>query len=191
MNTDQPQVNIFHGWGNSSQAHWFPWIKQQLEARRHAVWMPDLPDADWPDLAKWLPFIQQNGRYDQNTVLVGHSAGCPLILSLLENYEIHVKQVILVAAFIKPLGDDPTNEPPILQKTYDWKKIKAGADEFVFINSDNDPFACDDTVGRTLLDELGGVQIIAKGEGHFGSSDPKQDYPTFPLLLKQISNTPL
>jgi uncharacterized protein len=177
---------LFHGWDNSSQKHWFPWAKQQLEQRGFAVWAPDLPNADWPDLAKWLPFAQQNGHYDAETVLIGHSAGCPLILSLLERGDIHVHQVIFVAAFFEPLGDHPEDEPPILQTSYDWKKIKQGADEFVFIASDDDPFACNDTVARRLLDSLGGVQITAKGQGHFGSNDPKVDYPAFPLLIKQV-----
>lgn len=180
------RVNIFHGWGNSNQTHWFPWVRKVLEIKGHEVWMPNLPDADWPDLAKWLPFIQQQGAYDETTVLVGHSAGCPLILSFLEQADVIVKQVVFVAAFFEPLGDRPQDEPPILQKKYDWKKIKAHAKEFVFIASDDDPFGCDDATARRLWDELGGTLIIAKGQGHFGSNDPPQAYPDFPLLVKQI-----
>jgi predicted alpha/beta hydrolase family esterase len=179
-------VNLFHGWDNNSQKHWFPWIKQQLEARGDTVWAPDLPTAEWPDLSKWLPFILQNGKFDENTILIGHSAGCPLILSYLEQTDVVVKQVVMVAAFYQPLGDVPEDEPPILQRSYDWKKIKEHAREFVFISSDNDPFGCGDNVARQLLDNLGGVQIIAKDQGHFGSNDPAQEYLTFPLLLKQI-----
>ena len=74
----------------------------------------------------------------------------------------------------------------IIKKSYDWEKIKAHSEEFVFINSDNDPWGCDDIQGRRMLDKLGGVQIVMKGEGHMGSVSRNQPYKEFPLLKKII-----
>ncbi len=116
--------------------------------------------------------------------MIGHSAGVPLILSILEHINTVIRQAILVAGFFEDLhvGD----HEPILQKQYDWDKIKKHAKEFVFINSDNDPWGCDDKAGRRMFDKLGGTLIVPHGEGHFGSEKFNQPYKTFPLLLKFI-----
>ena len=51
---------------------------------------------------------------------------------------------------------------------------------------DNDPWTCDDKQGRMMLDHLGGVQVIPKGEGHMGSTTYNQPYKEFPLLVKLV-----
>lgn len=53
---------------------------------------------------------------------------------------------------------------------------------FVLINSDNDPWGCDDKAGRELFDHLGGDLIIRHGAGHMGSTKFSQPYTSFPLI---------
>ncbi len=69
---------------------------------------------------------------------------------------------------------------------FSWKDIKGKGKELIFINSDNDPWTCDDTQGRIMLDHLDGIQIILKGEGHMGSTFYNQPYKEFPLLVRLI-----
>ena len=90
---------------------------------------------------------------------------------------------MLVAGYGRPKGKEKRPEL-ILKEKYDWKKIKRNARDFVFINSDNDPWGCDDQEGRYLFDRLGGTQIILQGEGHMGSDSFHQPYRDFPLLEK-------
>ena len=115
--------------------------------------------------------------------MVGHSAGCPLILSLLENISVRIRQAILVAGCVTPLGKGTDG---MLQRVYNWERISQRAGEFYFINSDNDPWGCDDRQGRIMLDHLGGTLIIRQGEGHMGSDAFHQPYREFPLLKKLI-----
>lgn len=176
-------VSIFHGTGGTPGHFWFPYLKDNLEIQGYLVWVPQLPDTDTPDIKKWLPFVQEHGSFDQESVLVGHSAGCPLILSLLETLDKPVHQVILVAGFTEPLDENPE---PILQDSYDWKKIKSNVKRLYFINSDNDPWGCDDKAGKKMFDNLGGNLIIRHGEGHMGSGKFNQPYKEFPLVLKII-----
>src|SRR3989344_3519750 len=129
---------LLHGLGSNPQSFWFPYLKKKLEEKGYSVWAPQLPNADIPDINIWLPYILENGQFNGETVLVGHSAGAPLILSILENINTKVKQAILVAGFITPL--DKENPEPILQDSYNWEKIKQNCGEFIFINSDNDPW---------------------------------------------------
>src|SRR5687767_7911443 len=94
---------ILHGTGTKANEFWFPWLKENLEKRGYQVWLPQLPNDDYPNLKEWLPFILENGKFSEETVLIGHSAGSQVILSVLENLEASVKQAILVSGYAKVL----------------------------------------------------------------------------------------
>lgn len=173
---------IFHGTSCSPESYWLPYVTKELRERGFDVWVPLLPDADGPNLKTCLPFIFKHGVFTKDTIIIGHSAGSPLILSVLEHIKVQIHKAILVAGYARQKGK--VKNDPILQKTYDWEKIKSHAREFYFINSDNDPWGCTDVEGRYLLDHLGGTQIIKKGEGHMGSDTYHQPYKEFPLLVK-------
>lgn len=177
-------ASIFHGTGETPNHFWFPWTKTQLEQKGYKVWLPQLPDTNVPDIKKWLPFALKNGTYNQDSVLIGHSAGCPLILSILQKLTSPIKQAVLVAAFFEDLTK--IGVEPIIQKKYDWKKIKKNCSNITIINSDNDPWGCDDKQGKKLADYLDG-KLIIKHDGHFGSETYKQPYKEFPFLLTLLS----
>lgn len=178
-------VVVLHGTGETDQSFWFPWLKKELENKRYTVSIPLLPDADYPDMTKWLP-VALKENYNEETILLGHSAGGPLQLSVLENINVKIKQAILIAGYARPKGEKKEAEK-ILQDTYDWKKISAHVEDIIFINSDNDPWGCNDIEGRYMLDQLGrGTLIIPKGEAHMGSDYFNQPYKEFPLLLKLV-----
>lgn len=179
-------IAIFHGTGSTPDDFWFPWLKQQLESLGHDVWVPQLPNADEPNIEEWLPFVLQRRDFLSNddTILVGHSAGCPLILGLLECVERKIKKSILVSGFAQPLN--PEKPEQILQKHYNWEKIQSNVGSLVLINSDNDPWGCDDNAGKYIFDHLGGTLIVRHGEGHMGSKTYNQPYREFGFLLELI-----
>jgi len=173
---------IFHGTGCTPNSFWFPNIKKHLETLGYTVSVPQLPDADTPTLENWLP-VALGGEFTEETVIIGHSAGGPLVLSVLENIKVQIHKAILVAGFGRPLRGD--KEPqPILQSQYDWTKIKKSAQDIVYINSDNDPWTIDDEEGLYMWRKTGGTLILREGEGHMGSDSFHQPYTTFPLLEK-------
>jgi predicted alpha/beta hydrolase family esterase len=175
---------ILHGTGTRNNEFWFPYAKERLEKRGYEVWLPQLPNAETPNLKDWLPFVLDNGKFNEETILIGHSAGSQLILSILENLNIQIKQALLVSGYAKTLRantDEPKNEAEPI-----WDKIKGKAKQFVFINSDNDPWGCNDKQGRIMLDHLGGILVIPKGEGHMGSTTYNQPYKEHPLVIKLL-----
>jgi len=115
-------ANLFHGTGCNSHSYWFPYVKEELEKKDYKAWVPDLPEADKPDLKKWLP-VALKGKYTGETVIVGHSAGGPLVLSVLEHIKTPIRVAILVAGYARQKGEWK-NPEKILQKSYDWNKIK-------------------------------------------------------------------
>lgn len=174
---------ILHGSGSTPNDVWYPWLKQELQEKGYKVSAPILTADDPAPLSVWLPLALKE-NYDAETVLVGHSSGAPLILSVLENLNVKVKQAIIVAGFITPLAVDKGHNP-ILQETYNWDKIKNHVQDLIFINSDNDPWGCDDKQGKAMHQKLGGTLII-NHEGHMGSDTFKQPYKQFPFLLTLI-----
>jgi predicted alpha/beta hydrolase family esterase len=175
---------IFHGTECKPEDFWYQWLKEKLEARGYTVELPYYSDMNRVPIAEYLPRILKAHSFDEETVLIGHSAGCPLILSILENIDATIAQAVLVAGFSEELPPE-TGDDVILQPSYDWEKTKAHCQDFVFINSDNDPWGCDDKQGRKLFDKLGGTQII-RHDGHFGSTSNNQPYKEFPLLERVI-----
>lgn len=173
---------ILHGTGTKPNEFWFPYLKKELESKGCRVWLPQLPNAEKPNIQDWLPFILKNGKISNDTIIIGHSAGAQITLSILENIKIKVKQVILVSGYAKLLIKDRKSKN---LGNPNWKKIEGHAQNFVFINSDNDPWGCNDKQGKIMFNNLGGTLII-NHEGHMGSKTYKQPYKKFPLLIKLI-----
>jgi uncharacterized protein len=185
---------LLHGSSSTPKSFWLPSIEKFLEKKGYIVWAPQLPKPESPDLKIQLPFVLKNVDFDKETIIIGHSAGCPLILSILENIDVKIKKAILVAGYARRLNKMKEKSlkkleeqaEPILQKKYNWKKIKNSVEKIIFINSDNDPWGCNDKEGEYMFKHLGGELIIQHGEGHMGSEKFKQPYKEFLLLEKLL-----
>lgn len=169
---------ILHAMDDSPNNHWYPWLRTELEKKGYDVWLPQLPDDKNPQLSVWVPFILNGGKFNEDTVIIGHSAGAAVILAVLEKLKTKISQAVLVAGFSYYPGGDG-----ILKASYDWEKISSSINEFVIINSDDDPYGHNDIRGRVMFEMLnksqGGIQIIMKGQGHM-------TYKEFPFLLRLI-----
>lgn len=185
---------LLHGSSCTPNSYWLPGIKEFLEKRGYAVWSPQLPNPEAPSLKTQLPFVLKNGTFNNETVVIGHSSGCPLILSVLENINVKISKAVLVAGYARKLGRmmEPRlkrleqDAEPILQARYNWKKIRQNVKDIIFINSDNDPWGCDDKEGSFMFQNIGGMLIIMHGEGHMGSDKFNQPYKTFQFLEKLL-----
>jgi predicted alpha/beta hydrolase family esterase len=179
---------IFHGTDCSpdNKYYWYSWLKEELENNGYDVDLPHYSEINHEDIKTFLPKVLENHDFNNDTILVGHSAGAPLILSILEAIDVKVKLSVLVAGYSLRLPGE--EKDPVLQESYEWEKIRANSEDFVFLNSVDDPWGCDDKQGRILFDHLGGTQII-RNEGHFGSESQNQPYIKFELLRNLILET--
>lgn len=175
------KVIIFHGTDCSpnNPYYWYDWLKNELEAHDYIVSVPHYSDINHEAIETFLPKVLDDHQFNDDTILIGHSAGAPLILSILENIDVRVRLSVLVAGYSMRLPNE--SKDPVLQTSYDWEKISKNSESFVFINSVNDPWGCDDKQGRLMFDKLGGTQII-RNEGHFGSESQNLPYTEFPML---------
>jgi predicted alpha/beta hydrolase family esterase len=142
--------------------------------------VPHYPRVNVEPIASFLPQVLAAHRFDERTVLVGHSGGAALLLALLERLDVTVAQAILVAGYCTRPND---SEEPVLQEKYDWDAIRAHVRDLYFINSAEDPYGCDAGQGRAMFDRLGGTQIV-RNDGHFGDYD--QPFDEFPLVERLI-----
>src|ERR1700685_4437653 len=116
---------LLHGTGGSyTDYFWFADTARYLIGQGYEVWWPQLPHTERPILEETLRYIEENmPPLDGETILIGHSSACPLLLTLLEHAKTSVKQAILVAGFYMPL-DDGMSELMIQKEPYYWKAIR-------------------------------------------------------------------
>lgn len=180
---------ILHGWGNSSKDNWFLWLKKELDAKDWKVWVPDLPDADHPNVCNWNPFLLDSWEYNGKSVVIGHSAGAVEVLSLLDRSpaSLVIKKAILVAGFTNLVKKDPM-EPELeglFIYPFDWENIKSKTEEIVLIHSDNDPYVPFQHA-KILKKNLDAKLIVMKGQKHFSVSTTGENYKKFPEILELI-----
>jgi predicted alpha/beta hydrolase family esterase len=175
---------LLHGTGGSDNDYfWFEDTKVFLESKGYSVWWPLLPNTEKPNLENTRNYIEENMPViDKETIIIGHSSACPVILTFLQNVKVHVKQAVLVAGFYKSIDDEGFSELMLQNEEYDWQAIKQGASEIILINSDNDPWGCDDKQARPVAEKLGAKFILAEDQGHMGSGTFEQPYKEFKLL---------
>jgi len=178
---------LLHGTGGSEKDYfWFADTKNYLESRGYSVWWPLLPNTQRPELSETYDFVERNRpTLDAETIVIAHSSGCPLALHLLERSETKVKQAVLVSGFYRPIGEEGADR--MLPPSFDWSAIGRNAAEIVFINSDDDPWGCDDTQAREAATALNAPLVVATGQGHMGSDSYGQPYREFPLLKRVLS----
>jgi len=175
---------IIHGSFSNSQDNWFPWLKQQLSHSGNEVVLIDFPTPQGQNFDIWMHELnKKSGEINDQTVFVGHSAGCAFILSVIEKSRKPIKAAFLVSGFVGPLGleIDKINKN-FAEKDFDWIKIKKNCKKFVLFHSNNDPFVPLQK-GKDLEEKLGAEMVIIPNGAHFNSNS---GFTKFPQLLEKI-----
>lgn len=182
---------ILHGADSHPQNNWFPWLKDELEKKGYKVWVPELPNSGTPILTDWIEtiFANEEWEFNEETIIIGHSAGATFTLRLLERLPLGIKinKAIMVAPYAER-GTKPEYfkyKDGLLQIPFAWGKIKNTCKHFYFIASTNDQYQCGTNQSAIFHKALGGEFIIKPGQGHFNlESNPP--YKEFPYLLNLI-----
>lgn len=162
--------------------HWQHWLEKELQKKGIKTVFPGLPNPMFPNETQWAKEIFKKMKtFDSQTILVGHSLGCPTILRVLQQLPENqkIRCAVLVAGFCRDLGIPEIAE--FVNRPFDWKKITNRCGRFVQIYSDNDPFI---PVPESLFlaKQLGIEPILEKGAGHITAPD----FGPYPRLLKLV-----
>lgn len=179
---------MVHGWRGSPTSGWFPWLAKQLGQKGFRTQAPAMPDTNNPKKDAWVKELAKAiGKPNKDTILVGHSLGCPAILRYLEA----LKPGEQVGGCILVAGPVTQRENPELEsffvKPFDWPKIKTKAKAFVGIYSVDDYFVPLQH-GGVLLRRLGAKLIIKQNMRHFsGTLDGIKKVPDVLKAIQSIA----
>lgn len=180
-------VFIFHGTEGYPEENWFPWLKAELEARGHKVFVPQFPSPPVvpAKFFEWNLVLENYKEYiDENTVFVGHSLGGLFALRVLEKLEYSIKAVFLVGT---PIGVKPIlnyeRDSSFTGFDFDWENIREKAGHFEVFQSDNDPYVSLGN-GQELAKNLGVELTFIPNAGHFNA---KAGYLQFTKLLEKFN----
>ncbi len=82
------RIILVHGYKDSPQTRFWPWLRQELANRRFDVVMPALPNPEEPDRDAWTKaLLAEVGHLSDQDIIVGHSLGGASALRLLESAE--------------------------------------------------------------------------------------------------------
>lgn len=137
------KIVIIHGTMGSPDGNWFPWLKKELEAKGHEVYIPKLPTPVGQSVKNWCKELDKQAPiFDKDTVLIGHSCGATYLLHILEVVKESVAKSIFVSGFLDELGFpefDKLNKT-FIDKGFDWGLIKKNAGDITIFHGDDDPY---------------------------------------------------
>jgi leucyl-tRNA synthetase len=163
---------LLHGYDGSPESIYFPWLKKQLEQRGLKVFAPALPNSENPTEQEQVDLVLKNCKFDENTILLGHSLGSVVALKVLEKLQTKIAGLVLTGGFTDPNFKD--HKRPF-ENSFGWKfnfeKIKQNTG-FVRILHDSTDTSISIEQANILASALGITLKIVKAQSpHFGSKE--------------------
>lgn len=143
---------LIHGYAGHDLSHWLQWLQGELEKQNKDTYFPSYEDSKQPNMTDWQSlFTKELSVSDCEYTFVAHSMGCLVTLKLIENLNIKVKKVVLVACPKNVVAADEKGslwekidgeEWALMEKFFnqdiDWNVINAKASNINFFFSDDD-----------------------------------------------------
>ena len=178
-------VYVVHGYRATSDRHWFPWLKKELEQYDMDVTVFDMPNADAPNAQEWDTYLDDNiVPCNEHTILIGHSLGCIALLRYLNRQAdtLKIHGLALVSGFSEPLSILPELDLFAKDKIHFDKIIKMAEHRLAFAAT-NDTIVAREYTDK-LAKQLDAKLVFVENGGHFIDEEGCTE---FPALLDELS----
>jgi uncharacterized protein len=175
---------IIHGWEETPEGQWLPWVGKQLSEKGWRVEIPQMPNTKMPKLDEWMQKLESLSP-DEDTIIIGHSLANALILKYLEKPETKIKGAVMVAAWDWLLMDIKEFHQTFFETGFDYEAIQNKHIPLTIVNSTTDPYI-DFEKSKKLASKLNAKFIAIEKAGHFMERD---GYKEFPRLIEIIQGT--
>ncbi len=191
------RIFIVHRWYGSPKADWYPWLKNELEKKGFAVFVPAMPNPAAPEIKSWVKKLSDEvGTPDSDTYFVGHSVGCQTILRYLETLPKNVKigGAVFVAGWFSltpeatPSKKEQDIAKPWIEIAVSIEKVRQHTNNFIAIFSDNDPYVPRDENTRAF-ERFGAKTIVEHDKGHYDEDSKTFELPSALNSLLSISKS--
>lgn len=181
MTDSKQRVIILPGNGCApiETANWYKWLQNELnKTGEFDAICEEMPDPDEAKKSIWLPFIRDQLKVDDQTIVIGHSSGAEACMRLCETDR--VKGLILVSACHTDLGVENERLSGWYEPEWKWHNIKNNAGFIIQYHSADDRFI--PISEAEFVNQALGSQFIRQNKrGHYLRK-------TFPDLLELLIN---
>lgn len=133
------KVIFIHGNGADSWMFaWSPWLEKELKALGVEAIFGTFPDKKLARARYWLPYLKNELKADENTILVGWSSGAVASMRFAEENKIFAS--LLVAPCYNDLGLESERISGYFDKEWNWEKIRENQKYIGMFYSKNDEF---------------------------------------------------
>jgi len=147
--------------------HWIPWLEKQLIKKGINYETPLMPTPWRPKYKEWKKEFEKI-KIDENSVLVGHSAGGAFIVRWLGETRKKIRKLILIAA-----GKTMVDSNKRIHELYTFdidRNVKNHVKDIIIFISNNEPDYRKKSA-KTYKQALDGKLIELKNRGHFCKGD--------------------
>jgi hypothetical protein len=160
--------------GGGPNDNWFPYLKREFEKLNIEVIASEFPDNFVARESSWVPFLKNELKADDQTILIGHSSGAIAAMRLAEKSPILGS--VLVGAYHTDLGNPLEVEAGYFNRPWDWESIKKHQKWIIQFASINDPWIPIEEA-RFVHEKLDTEYYEFLDQGHFGGDYRKLEFP--------------
>jgi len=133
------KVIIIHGYDSAPTKTKYTLISMALTEREIEHVIPALPGREHPNHKEWLEIINKEVQSaTQPVVLVGHSLGTRAALLYLDQFDVKIDTVILIASFNNATENRSDGYANFFEHPLDLEKVKSRAKKFIVLHSKDD-----------------------------------------------------
>lgn len=162
--------------GGGPNDNWFPYLKDKLEELKIEVIASEFPDNQLARESYWVPFLKNNLKADEKSILVGYSSGAIAALRFAETNKIFGS--VIVCGYHTDLGLITEKQSGYFDRPLDWEAIRRNQKWVIQFASPSDPWI-PIAEARFLQEKLNTEYHELPDRGHYGSLE-------FPELFEEL-----